>query len=278
MAASGTPQVSPGEHACCVFRSDDDQAQLVGRFARDAVARRDRIFYLADRSDEASVAAFLDDAGIDGQALLGSGALQVMHSSQLDLEDGFDRKRQLAAWRQLTAAARDDGYSGLAVLAEMSWALSRNVDLDALIEYEATAAPVFAGGELSAVCQYDARLFDGATLSRAGHAHPYAIALSDDGVAVDYNRLLLRRGRQLELAGEIDLANLHFLDQQLTELLDGGDVVADCAGVTFIDAGGCRLLHAARNGAHGTGRLVLRNTPEIVERVMQVFDRLEEPI
>jgi anti-anti-sigma factor len=276
MALAGAPEISGGEHACCVFASDDAQADLVAKFARDAVKRHDRIFYLADRSDETKVADYLADALLDGTAMLDSGALQVMHSSQMDLEDGFDRNRQLAAWRQLTAAARDDGYRGLAVAAEMSWALSRNVGLDALIEYEATSQPVFVSGELAALCEYDSRMFDAETLWRTEHAHSYSIEVDGEVLSIDYNRLRLRTGHPLELGGEIDLSNVRFLEHQLVELLADGDVVADCSGLTFVDARGCRLIHRACNGEHGRGRLVLTGRSDVVERVMRVFDALDD--
>lgn len=271
MALAGPPEVSPGDHACCVFESDDDQANLLARFARDAVARRDRILYLADRSDESKIVDLLADAGLEAKAMLDSGALQVFHSHDMDLEDGFDRDRQLGVWRQLTGAARNEGYRGLAVAAEMSWALTRGVDSDALIDYEATSDPVFTSGELSAVCQYDARLFDEEMLERAGHAHRYSMSLGGHDCAIDYHRLIIYAGKELELAGEIDLANVHFLEETLGRLLEDGDAAVDCSGLRFIDARGCRVLREERHGH----KLTLRNAPDAVTRVMRVFELLE---
>ena len=275
MALAGTPAVSPGDHACCVFESDDDQAKLIARFARDAVARRDRIFYLADRADEAKVLDFLSDAGLDAKRMLDSGALHVLYSADMELEDGFDRDRQLAVWRQLTGMARNDGYRGLAVAAEMSWALTWDVESDALIHYESTSDPVFVSRELSAICQYDTRLFDEEMLERAGHAHRYTMSFGEDEYAIDYNRLLLYAGDHLEVAGEIDLANVHFLEHLLSQLLAERDGELDCSGLRFIDAGGCRVLRAAANRKLGHGSLALRNVPPALQRVMRVFEELE---
>jgi anti-anti-sigma regulatory factor len=272
MALAAPPEVAPGEHACCVFESDDDQANLLARFARDAVGRRDRIFYLADRSDESKVADILTDAGLDGQTMLDTGALQVLRSSEMGLEDGFDRDRQLIVWRQLTGLARNDGFRGLAVAAEMSWALTWDVDADALIVYEATSDPVFTSGEFSAVCQYDARLFDEEMLERAGHAHRYTMSLGETDYAIDYNRLLIYAGDHSELAGEVDLANVHFLEEMLAQLLAEGDAELDCGGLRFVDARGCRVL---RDAAHGDHKLTLKNVPDALARVMRVFDSLE---
>jgi anti-anti-sigma regulatory factor len=154
----------------------------------------------------------------------------------------------------------------------MSWALSRDVDLDALIDYEATSQPVFTSGELSALCQYDGRLFDRDTLTRAGHAHPYSMEVDGSSVSLDYNRLLLHLADDVELGGEEDLSNVHFLERLLSERLADGDTVVDLSGVSFIDAGGCRLLRDVAAGRPGHGRALLRNTPEVIERVMSIFE------
>src|SRR5512144_3174009 len=104
--------VVPGDHACATFATDTDQAALVGGFARNAFARGDRVFYLADRSDESDVTAFLDHAGRDGRARLDAGDLHILHSTKMGLEDGFDRDRQMAVWRSLIDSALTDGYRG----------------------------------------------------------------------------------------------------------------------------------------------------------------------
>lgn len=261
--------VAPGDHACGVFASDDDQAALVGRFARDAFARGDRLFYLADRSEEASVVAFLENAGFEGRKRLGSGELQVLHSSQMALEDGFERDRQMAVWDQLVAQARNDGYRGLSVAAEMSWALSWKVAPEAVIDYEATAGEVFASGHMAALCQYDTRLFEGPLIERAGHAHPYTLAVRGDEYKVRYRRLYLHRSADgIELGGEIDLSNVAYLEAELMPLLGGGDIVVDCSELRFVDVAGCRLLHRASGDEPGRGRVELRNTSPLLKRVL----------
>src|SRR5690242_21529988 len=54
----------------------------------------------------------------------------------------------------------------------------------------------------------------------------------------------------------------HFLEQLLEERLADADAVIDLRGLSFVDAGGCRLLREASSGGHGPGRAILRNTPE----------------
>ena len=274
MALALAPEVRPGEHACCVFTSDDDQAHLVGRFAADAFARGDRVFYLADAADEDDVVAYLDAAGLDGRRRLDNGDVQIMHSSQMGLEDGFDSERMFGVWESLVGQAREAGCSGLAAAAEMTWAHTWKLDPAVLVEYEAAAAPVFASGELSALCQYDAREFEPSVLRSVRHAHPLSMAIRHAYCDVDYGRLHLESlGHDaFAIEGEIDLATSGFLEHELAHRLAAGDAIADCSKIKFVDVAGCRVLRRAALGGFDGGRLTLLDMPPAMSRVMTLCE------
>jgi ABC-type transporter Mla MlaB component len=263
--------VAPGDHACAIFDTDVDHARTVGEVARAAFARGDRLFYLADRSDEDTVHDLLAETGSDRD-------VQVLHSSQMGLDGGFDRDRQMAVWAQLVETAQDDGYRGLAVVAEMTWALSWNVGTQALLDYEATAAPAFADRRMSAVCLYDRRAFGEEITHGAAHVHPYAVETSGRDFQARYKRMGIDwddAGRTMLLRGEVDLGNAAFLGAQLADLLATGDAVADCSRLRFIDVAGCRLLHRSAHVPVGEGRLEIRNPPHGLERVLSLIDWAE---
>lgn len=275
MGPAATAAIRRGDHACCVYSTDGDQAQLVGGFAHGARARGDRIVYLADQSSDAEVVNLLDRAGLDGRAELDSGSLQILRSAEMELDGGFDAERQLGLWNQLIFAARDAGYGGVAVSAEMTWAHAWGVDSDALVHYESTASPLFAGGAISALCQYDTRRFDPATVARLAHVHPCSIRSHNSESAVDYLRLHVTQSgstRVISIGGDIDVANVGFLRSQLAALLSEGHAVADCAGVRFIDVAGCRLLREASLGGLAAGCLAISNAPPALSRVMRLCD------
>jgi anti-anti-sigma factor len=280
MDLSSAPEVGRGDHACCVFTSDEHQAQLVGRFANDAFARGDRLFYLADRVDEAGVVDLLGQAGIDAGARLDRGDVQIVYSSQMGLERGFNRDRQLDVWRALIAQARSDGYGGVAAAAEMSWVRRWGLRDPQVVDYEANVGPVFKSGELAALCQYDARVLDEALIERVKHAHPIAVACDIDEYRIDYARLHLHGGPggSVAIGGEIDLASVDFLHAQLTKWLSAGDVVADCSQVDFVDISGCRLLRRASAGDIGEGRLRLENVSPPVGRVMRICSQADQEL
>ena len=57
----------------------------------------------------------------------------------------------------------------------MTWALRCLSDSDRLMEYEALLNTVTDTFPHSGMCQYDARIFDGATLFKVLRVHPYMI-------------------------------------------------------------------------------------------------------
>jgi hypothetical protein len=124
-AARAVAGIGPGDHACCVFGPDDEQQALVGRFARGAIGRGERLFDLTDRSDEATIRSYLDDAGVDAARCLSLRRLQIRHSAEMGLAGGFDGERLLATCEAVARAAVDDGFSGVAA----PLAMTRVLDL-----------------------------------------------------------------------------------------------------------------------------------------------------
>jgi anti-anti-sigma factor len=58
---------------------------------------------------------------------------------------------------------------------------------------------------------------------------------------------LLWVGAEVQLSGEIDLANVPLIEQRVLPLIANPVTVIDCRSVTFLDVGGVRML--ARFGA-----------------------------
>jgi anti-anti-sigma regulatory factor len=217
----------------------------------------------------------LDAAGLNGADEVARGHVQLLPSVQMGLEDGFDRERQFGVWEELIGQALTDGYGGLAATAEMTWGERWKVAGDDLIAYEATADELFAPKKLAALCQYDSRRFSAKMLRRAAHAHPCSIQLDHRHCATDYMRLHIDRptgGRVFTIGGDIDLANVEFLERQLAELLSDGDATADCHDVNLIDVAGCRLLRQASMGDLAPGQLAITNAPAVLTRVLKLCD------
>ena len=67
------------------------------------------------------------------------------------------------------------GYAGGRLTGEMSWALKHIPGSDRLIEYEGRINDLLKTYPLTAICQYDTRRFDGATIFEVLSVHPIMI-------------------------------------------------------------------------------------------------------
>jgi hypothetical protein len=68
-----------------------------------------------------------------------------------------------------------DNFPASRAAVEMSWALNTMPGIERLMEYEAKANVVFKQYPLTAMCQYDASRFDGATILECLKVHPYMV-------------------------------------------------------------------------------------------------------
>jgi hypothetical protein len=83
--------------------------------------------------------------------------------------------RMLETLRDFDRTIHEDGLTGGRVSGEMSWALRGLPGSDRLPEYEALVNDVLEEHPITAICQYDARRFDGGTLFDILKVHPMMI-------------------------------------------------------------------------------------------------------
>jgi signal transduction histidine kinase len=128
----------------------------------------------------------------------------------------FDPAAMIGFVRQAITRAVADGFKGLRVAAEMTWALQMGVGANKLIHYEALGNHLYPGEPLVAVCMYDRSRFPAAVCHDAMRVHPWVAVRETtydnlyyeppdsviDGTAargrVDWMLEQLRRTRQAE--------------------------------------------------------------------------------
>jgi hypothetical protein len=88
----------------------------------------------------------------------------------------FVPENTLQKLRQMHENSLSEAYSGTRLTGEMTWALREGIQgTERLMEYEALVNNVLLEYPLTAICQYDARRFDGATLFDVLNVHPMMI-------------------------------------------------------------------------------------------------------
>lgn len=169
---SSTSPESPRTHRCSVFKGESEQFAAVVPHIVEGIRRNDRCVYISDRFDRGDLFEILADAADLSEEVL-EAKIMFLRTDDVYLKDGrFDKERMLGYLSDVYAQALKDGFSGLTVTGEMSWATRDVPGASELIEYEARVNSLPPGMSVSFLCQYSEPDFDPATLVKAVMAHP----------------------------------------------------------------------------------------------------------
>src|SRR5690242_11364799 len=158
MAGTHVRQVRLGDHLCLPFANDDEQREIVTAYIADGLMQGERVLYFAHRTEPSAIDRWLSNKGVDGALAVARGQLTVRSANG----EEFDATTVVTGIHVEMRQAREDGYQGLRLTGEMSWALGS----PGLPEYESgIAATVSTARDVAAICQYDERLFDSDAVS-----------------------------------------------------------------------------------------------------------------
>lgn len=251
MSASHTRErpvddMDQGDHLCLAFADDAEQRRVMTTYILRGLERGERVVYFADQSTPDQVLDWLRGAGTDPTAALNSGQLTVTTADNSYLSTGpFDPDTMVATLHQEATDCLAAGYTGLRVSGEMGWGLRDIPGADRLGEYETKVNDVFAGHRASAICQYDARLFDAPTLHSFAQRHPGTVAQPPLHTSSALQLVpSLHNGQQsLRVTGDVDYHNAQALTSALEKALSWpGDLTIDMSDLEFIDLAGVRAL------------------------------------
>ena len=143
MSTAGTPihfanaTLGADRHICAFFHSPDEEYSVLLPFICEGIERGEKAFHIVDPRLREDHLARLRAAGIDTDAVSGSGQLVVKRWQDAYLRDGhFDQDRMLALIEEVLAAGPAEGYSLTRLVAHMEWALEDFPGVNDLVEYE----------------------------------------------------------------------------------------------------------------------------------------------
>jgi hypothetical protein len=184
-----------GDHSCLIADTAEDRIEATATFFSDGLARGERCVYIADgaTADQARALAAAVNGGADSRR---EGRLEFLTKTETYLRHGlFDPDEMIGFLGETLEQTVADGFSGLRVVGEMTWALGPEPGCERVLEYEDRVDAFFRGKPLAAICQYDANRFPVDTLVRAVRIHNPALivrGISDDllpGSPLDAQRL-----------------------------------------------------------------------------------------
>jgi hypothetical protein len=169
-------KVPHGSHICQVYSDDEERFSALMKFVETGLKRNEATACFSTKLDTDAMAEYLLRSNVDLEAERRQQHLTLADSESTYFEgDRFDPDRMLALLAQFHELSRATGRSGARVIGEMSPNISTIRDGSRLFEYEARVNGLLRERPITAVCQYDARRFDGATILDVLRVHPFLV-------------------------------------------------------------------------------------------------------
>jgi hypothetical protein len=161
-------------HICLIFDDDEQRRQIVPAFLAAGLRDGELVRDFVDTTSPDTVRAWLSELGINPEA---GPQLGIVKAEEAYCPNGhFDPQERISSMLARYDMAKKAGYTGSRVTGEMTWAFKGIPGSERLLEYEVLLNTVTDPFPHIGMCQYDARLFDGATLFRVLRVHPYMVA------------------------------------------------------------------------------------------------------
>jgi len=252
------------DHACLTFGEPEDLSDLTAAFVRDGLACGLKVVWVSDSAPQRATVE-LARRGLAVDAALAAGQLIAAEcEGRLLSGQEFDAGRAMDWLTSQMAACQREGFPGLRVAVDMSWALRPVTGVEQLPDFEQGIAAALAGHAVSVLCQYDREGFDPVTLATVSALHTRSVA-----AATYYADAMLRICRQyappgIRLAGEIDYQHAEQLALALTEAIRfEGDITVNMTALAFIDGRCARMIMDAARGLGADRAVALQCHPGI---------------
>jgi hypothetical protein len=260
--AVAVERLRPGDHVLFPFETDEEHREVVGAFVHDGLAQGHKVLHLAGESMTEYLA---EAAGLQSRA----GQLAVMPvADMLFDEGGFCPEQAFSLVQGVVKRTLDEGYTGLRLSVEMTWARGGVRGCERLVEFERQVDEALPSSPVIGLCQYDRRSFPAARLQVLAGAHAGVVHVG--APLLDITALESLPG--LRIRGEADLSSRTALAAAL--VTPTPDLYLDVSGLVFADAAAVRLLAET---AMRHDRVVLFSPQPLLVQLLQRFGWDELP-
>lgn len=162
---------SHGIHICHIYNDDEERIKTMAKFFKDGLSERNKILCIVDAVSPHDVRGELVSLGVDVNALE-SDFITLDNETAYNPHGVFDPDSVLKNIGVFVNQSRQDGYSGLHVSGDMAWVLRDKINTTSLMEYETKVLDYQKLTPCTAICEYDARKFDGSIIMDILSVHP----------------------------------------------------------------------------------------------------------
>lgn len=165
-----------GTHMCLIYNDDEERRLVMSKFIQSGLGDNEQVGYFADTPTPQDVKMAMREMGVPLLDELDGRQYSFVEADKVYCPDGtFQVDRMIGNVGQAYHRSVAEGYAGARVTGEMTWSRKGFPGSDKLVEYEASINILVRSVPTTAICQYDARKFDGATLYGILSVHPMMI-------------------------------------------------------------------------------------------------------
>jgi MEDS: MEthanogen/methylotroph, DcmR Sensory domain len=173
-----------GTHMCMIFNDDEERWSVIAKFVQSGLDANEVVNYFSAVSPE-ELKKSMRGAGVTFPEGLDDRQFNVLDAEKSYCPDGeFKVDRILEVVPETYRGIIRDGYAGVRVTGDMGWARKGIPGSDDLVEFEARLNIAFRTAPTTGICQFDARVFDGATLYDILCVHPAMVVHAPNEIAV----------------------------------------------------------------------------------------------
>jgi hypothetical protein len=169
-------QFEPGVHICQIFNEDDERHGALVNYIVSGLQTGEQTACFTEKESEATLSAFFEKNGISYKEVENSGEFTLSKTGEVYFEENkFEPERMLNLLKKFYDNSKKQNRSGARVIGEMLPEIQHIPGGSRLLEYESKVSMLLKKCPINAVCQYDARSFDGSTILDILKVHPYMI-------------------------------------------------------------------------------------------------------
>jgi len=164
-------------HVCLIYESEEQRQKIISEYIAEGLRRGEVVRYFTDKTTPDTIRFWLTELGVEVSEAERNGSFAVSEAEKAYCPEGkFEPQKMIDRSLNRYDQAKKAGYAGSRACGEMTWVLNGIPGSERFLEYETLLNSVTSTFPHSGMCQYDARLFDGASLFKILQIHPFMIA------------------------------------------------------------------------------------------------------
>ncbi|MCB0211009.1 MAG: MEDS domain-containing protein [Anaerolineae bacterium] len=169
-------KVPMGAHICQIYSDDNERTDALLKFLLHGLKMGERTACFSDDIDAKTMEDFLAHYNISYNECEQKQAVTLAGTHAVYFQDNvFDPERMLSTLAHYHQESLDLGFPAARLMGEMSPQVQNVSGGNRLLEYESRVSLLLKKHPVTTVCQYNANLFDGATIMDVLKVHPQMI-------------------------------------------------------------------------------------------------------